>query len=114
MDGPDLSIPVRISDLIWTVRSRSDGAEGKGKEDLTAARVLAISIEVAARCGRQRRIWWPLVMVRGSTRLRRTRQTRWRRRRPRFLPGEGEDGGWRRYGGGVLRVQECLLDLEKN
>jgi hypothetical protein len=48
MDGRDLGIPVRISDLIWTVRSRSDGAGGKGEEDLTVTRVLAISGEVAA------------------------------------------------------------------
>jgi hypothetical protein len=43
-------------------------------------------------------------MTKVWTRIRATRRVRWRRRFRRLLPPVARSDGWRRYGGGALRV----------
>jgi hypothetical protein len=96
MDGRDLKIPVRMTDLIWTVGSRSDGAGGKGEEDLTVVRVPAISGEVAARWVTPAMLQRLLGNGGATTRRRAMRGSRKRDHRPQLLPDKEKGGGWRR------------------
>jgi hypothetical protein len=77
MDGRDLKIPVRISDLIWTVGSRSDGEIRSPHLGFTELTGKDLTSPAAARVGSVMALRWSLVTMYPTTTRRRGRRRRW-------------------------------------
>jgi hypothetical protein len=101
--GLDLLIPIRVSELLWTVCLRSVGRELIGREPHRRARVPLRNPARAHRESTAATFWGPLEATERCTTISVARGIQGRCRHRRLLPVERERSGRRALVDGELR-----------
>jgi hypothetical protein len=96
MDGPDLRIPLRVSDLILATRSGSNGRRQRGEGSPVEARVPSSAMRSRRRCRTPASFRRFLDSGDATTMIRETRRVLLFDPRCRLFLEEERRGGWRR------------------
>jgi hypothetical protein len=109
--GQDQLIPLRVSDLLGALGSRSDDEKRKKREGVPGVRVESSPARSVARFQASVMLWWVLGDGETTTSFGTTRRARECERRPRLHAGEEERDGRRCTSAGALRARVDLLVL---